>query len=78
MTIRTHVVDAEGFTLPQIIWRLLKRQPKGYLEIVLDFNPGLASSLNDAHEVPVGTTIRFPLDLIPPAREPRKVIRLWD
>lgn len=72
------VVKAEGFTLSQIIWRLLRRQPKGFVESVLAFNPGLA---DQGYHLPVGTIVRIPLDAIPSADEQSSkanVVNLWD
>lgn len=72
------VVKAEGFTLSQIIWRLLRRQPDGFVEAVLAFNPGLADL---GYEIPVGTIIRIPVDSIPQADEQpsqRDIVNLWD
>lgn len=72
------VVKAEGFTLSQIIWRLLRRQPKGFVEAVLAFNPELA---DQGYQLPVGTVVRIPLDAIPSAdmeTSKAEVISLWD
>lgn len=70
-------VKAEGFTLSQIIWRLLRRQPAGFVETVLAFNPELADL---GYQIPVGTVIRIPLDAIPEADEvtsQQEVVNLW-
>lgn len=73
-TTRTETVQSEGLTLSLIVWRLFKRKPEGYIERVLDLNPGLAD-LGPA--IPVGTVIVFPLDGVTTAPV-RKVVRLWD
>lgn len=73
--IKTETVMAEGFTLSRLIFRLLKRQPEGYIEQVMTENPGLAAL---GPTLPVGTVIRFPLDKIPSAQEAPNVVRLWD
>lgn len=75
MTTRSETVTAEGFTLSKLVWRLLGRQPAGYVEKVLDANPGLASL---GMEIPVGTIVVFPLDEIPPETPAQEVVRLWD
>lgn len=75
MSVESVTIKAEGLTVSRVIWQFLKRQPKGYLEQVLAFNPGLADLGNI---LPVGTIINFPLDNIPAERAERAVIRLWD
>jgi phage tail protein X len=75
MTTRTETVIAEGFTLSQLVWKLMGRQPKGYVEQVLDANPGLAAL---GPEIPVGTQIVFPLDSISSENDVEQAIRLWD
>ena len=74
MNIRTETVKAEGFTLAQMVWALLRRQPEGYVERVLGFNPGLAWL---GPFLPVGTIINFPLDDIDPVQT-SDVVYLWD
>lgn len=71
---RAEVVESEGLTLSVIVWRLFKRKPLGYVERVLDRNPGLAEL---GPYIPVGTKIILPLDqrTSTPIRE---VVRLWD
>ena len=76
MTTRTETVTAEGFTLSSLVWRLFGRLPEGYVERVLDLNPGLAEL--GAH-IPVGTRIVFPLEEVTAERTSRPVVvRLWD
>lgn|GEM_PF-805698 len=77
-TVLEETVRAEGYTLSQIIWRLLRRQPKGFLETVLAYNPGLSDL---GYEIPVGTIVRIPLDEIPSEDEQSsdaEVVNLWD
>lgn len=74
-TYRLETVTAEGFTLSQLVWRLLGRQPAGYVEMVYELNYGLADL--GAH-IPVGTEIKFPVDDIPDETEAEEVVRLWD
>lgn len=73
-TFKTETVTSEGFTLARMVWRLLRRQPRGYVERVHDANPGLAAL---GPELPVGTVVKFPLEDIEPANQP-KAVRLWD
>lgn len=75
MKTRTEIVTSEGFSLSRLIWRLLKRQPAGYAEKVLDANPGLAAL---GPHIPVGAKIVFPLEDISPETKPEEVVRLWD
>ncbi len=74
MTIVTDTVRIEGLTLSNIIWRKYRRQPQGFIEKVLDLNPGLAAFV----EIPVGTVIRFPVEEVAKAEATRNVTRLWD
>lgn len=74
MSTEVVTVRGEGLTLARVIWQFVKRQPAGYLERVLDANPGLA----DNHILPVGTQIVFPLEDIPAARSQRPIVKLWD
>lgn len=75
MTTQVVTVSAEGLTLSRVLWQFLKRQPEGYIEKVLDANPGLAGA---GYFLPVGTVVIFPLDDIPAAQKERPLIRLWD
>lgn len=73
-TTMTERVGIEGFSLAALIWKKFRRQPAGYIERVMELNPGLSTAL----EVPLGTTIIFPMeDIEKPAKDPT-VIRLWD
>ena len=74
MTVVTDTVLIEGLTLSSVIWRKYRRQPQGFIEKVLDLNPGLAADI----EIPVGTVIRFPVEEIAKAEASRNVTRLWD
>ena len=75
MTTKAIRVEGEGVTLSLMIWRFLNRQPPGYVEAVLDYNPGLAAL---GTFIPVGTVVVFPLDAIPAATPSQAVVRLWD
>ena len=70
-TIVEDTVMIEGLTLANIIWRKYRRQPVGFIEKVLDLNPGLSA----AETVPVGTVIRFPIEDAVSTVEKREVIR---
>lgn len=74
MTVIVDTVMIEGLTLANVIWRKYRRQPAGFIEKVLDLNPGLCSSI----EIPVGTVIKFPIEEIAKAAAKRDVVRLWD
>lgn len=74
-TVKTVTVQAEGVTLSGMVWQTLKRQPVGFVEAVLDFNPGLAKL---GPYLPVGTVVNFPLDAISAQQPTRQVVRLWD
>lgn len=71
----TETVKSEGLTLSLLVWRLFKRQPRGYLERVYDMNRGLGEL---GPHLPVGTKIVFPLDDVAPVTEATKVVKLWD
>lgn len=75
MTIKSITVRTDGVTLSLLIWHFLKRQPIGYLEKVISFNPGLA---NTGVFLPIGTVVNFPLDDIPSVAKKRDLVRLWD
>lgn len=76
MTTRTETVIAEGFTLSRMVWRLFGRLPEGYVERLLELNPGLADL---GEYLPVGTKIVFPLDQVTSDQASRPVVvRLWD
>lgn len=75
MRTQIETVTAEGLTLSTLIWRVLKRKPLGYTERVLAENPGLAAL---GPILPVGATIRFPMDDIAPPTRQTTAVRLWD
>ena len=75
MTSRTETVLAEGFTLSRMVWALLRRQPRGFVELIHDRNPGLAAL---GPFLPVGTKVVFPVDEIPSTPVEEDVVRLWD
>lgn len=73
-TFKVETVKAEGFTVAALVWRLLRRQPVGFVAKVLDVNPGLAAL---GPLLPVGTVIRFPIEQA--TEQPRReVVKLWD
>lgn len=74
MTTVTDTVRIEGLTLSNVIWRKYRRQPPGFIEKVLEMNPGLSATV----EIPVGTVIIFPIEEIAAAEQKRAVVRLWD
>lgn len=69
------VVMIEGLTVSNIIWRKFRRQPEGFMEKVLDLNPGLS----DLVVVPLGAEITFPIgELSEKKLTSGNVVRLWD
>lgn len=68
-------VKGESVTLSLLVWRRFRRKPEGYVERVLDLNPGLADL--GAH-IPIGTVIKFPIDREETKPVEKKTIRLWD
>jgi len=64
----------EDLTLANVIWRKFGRQPEGFLEKVLNRNPGIAGHLF----IPVGTEIVFPVTELSEASADVAVVRLWD
>lgn len=71
----TIVVKGEGITLSLLVWRRFKRKTAGYVERVLDINPGLADL---GPILPVGTAVVLPLDAEELRPEDPKVVKLWD
>ncbi|MGT2467438.1 hypothetical protein ACVOMV_25015 [Mesorhizobium atlanticum] len=68
-------IKSERMTLSQVIWRLLRRQPVGYLERVLAFNQDL--SLQFPY-LTVGSVVTLPVEDITDEKRNADVIRLWD
>lgn len=68
-------IKSEHMTLSQVIWRLLRRQPVGYLERVLSFNQDL--SLQSPY-LTVGSVVKLPVEDITDEAKKSDVIRLWD
>lgn len=75
MSMEIVTVRSEGMTLAKLIWQFLRRQPDGYLELVLEANPDLATK---GLIIPVGTEVVMPLDAIPSTAQAEQVVRLWD
>ena len=71
----TIIVKGDAITLSLLVWRRFKKQNTGYLERVLDLNPGIAD-----HGVflPVGTEVKFPVDIEENKPRERNVVHLWD
>lgn len=70
----TIVVKGDDIALDLLLWRRFQRHRAGFVERVLDANPGLADL---GPILPVGTAVVVPLDapeLHPPKRP---VVRLW-
>jgi phage tail protein X len=64
----------EDCTLANLIWRKLGKQPDGFLEKVIERNPGLSAD----QYIPVGTEIMFPVSEIAETSAAADVVRLWD
>ena len=73
--IETIVVKGEAITLSLLVWRRFKKQSTGFVERVLDLNPGLADL---GPIIPVGTAIRFPVDAPELQKKERNIVHLWD
>lgn len=68
----TRVRALQGDTLDAICWRHYGRTA-GVVELALEANPGLADL---GPVLPMGTPVNLPP--VPPAREERRTIQLWD
>lgn len=64
----------EDCTLANLIWRKFNRQPEGFIEKVIERNPGIEAT----HFIPVGTEIVFPISEIEERKVAQPVVRLWD
>lgn len=69
------VVKGDDIALDLLLWRRFKSYRPGFVERVLDANPGLADL---GPILPIGTEVTVPLDApeLKPAERP--VVRLWD
>jgi phage tail protein X len=67
------VVEGEGLTLSQLIWRRFKVWKPGMVERILDRQGDLAEFIY----LPVGAVVEIPIDPPTPQRR-RAVIQLWD
>ncbi len=68
-------IKSEEMTLSQVIWRMLRRQPVGYLERVLAFNQDLSLQFPF---LTVGSVVNLPVEDITDEAKKSDVIRLWD
>lgn len=71
----TVVVKGEAITLSLLVWRRFKKQSTGFVERVLDLNPGLADL---GPFIPVGTAVLFPIEAPELQAKERNVVHLWD
>lgn len=71
---KTITVAGEDITLSLLVWRFLKIKPEGYVERVLDMNPGIADI---GQFLVVGSRVVLPLDYESQAAT-QPVITLWD
>ncbi len=74
MTILKETVWIEDLTLASVIWRKFGKQPQGFIEKVIEANPGIAEQIF----IPVGTEIIFPVEEMEPVSADKSVVRLWD
>lgn len=67
-------ITGEGITISQLVWRKFKRRKPGFVEQVIEINPGLGSL---PVFLPVGTVVLMPM---PDAsvRVDEAAIALWD
>lgn len=68
-------IEGEAITLSLLIWRRFKSHRPGFVERVLDMNPGLADL---GPILPVGTMVKIPLDAPELPQTERPAVRLWD
>lgn len=73
--IEKHTVHREDVTLSALIWGLFQKQPEGFIEIVLEQNPGLAIL---GPIIPVGTVIEFPIERLNEAQDRNNIVRIFD
>lgn len=73
-TILRETVNIEGLSVSKAVWMKFRKQPLGFVERVLELNPGLSAQ----KEIPVGTEILFPVDEITTSQTAARVIRLMD
>lgn len=73
--VETITVKGDHITLDLLVWRRFRDHRSGFVERVLNMNPGLADL---GPFLPIGTKVRIPLDApeLRPAERP--VVRLWD
>jgi phage tail protein X len=69
------IVKQEDMTLSQLVWLVLGAQPPTFVETILAANPGLAAA---GAFLPVGTTVKLPLDEVPTEDFTEQAVRLWD
>lgn len=73
-TVVKETVLIEDCTVANLVWRKFGRQPSGYVEAVLDLNPGISANIF----IPVGTVISFPIEEVTVTVSETAVVRLWD
>lgn len=73
--IETHTVNREDVTLSALIWGLFQKQPEGFIEIVLEENPGLAIL---GPIIPIGTEVKFPIERLNEVQQRDDVVRIFD
>lgn len=68
-------ISAEGLTVSLLAWRRYRRRHSGFVEAVLDLNPGVADG---GVFLKPGTVLRVPVVTKPEAAKRAEAIALWD
>lgn len=68
------IVKGDDITLDLLVWRRFQSHRPGFVERVLDANPGLADL---GPVLPVGTVVAVPLDAPELSPPKRPAVRLW-
>jgi phage tail protein X len=73
--IETIVVQGDDISVDLLVWRRFRDHRDGFVERVLEANPGLAEL---GPILPLGTEVRLPLDAPETRPLEQPVVRLWD
>lgn len=74
-THETVVVAGDFITIDLLVWRRFKRRTDGLVDRILMVNPELAVA---GPYLPVGTTVKIPIDAPTPGAVRVEAIRLWN
>jgi len=75
MSYQEVTITQEGISLTRLVWRFMSRKPAGYVEQVLEANPGVLAT---QPYLPIGLKIKLPIVDITDDTPARQVVRLWD